>query len=98
MYSIPANEQETTISFTRDGNCCSVWTSDTTVMTKLDKLCESAPELYILANVGVVDGNIVDKEYFITDKKMLSFRSAKRVLTEEQKKKLADRLNKAKYT
>ena len=34
-------EQETSISIMRDSDICTVYTSDTTVMTKLDKLAES---------------------------------------------------------
>lgn len=39
--SIPVNEQETVVQFSRDSDVCSIWTSDTTIMTKLDKLAES---------------------------------------------------------
>ena len=35
------SEQETSVSFTRDSDICTVYTSDSTVMTKLDKLAES---------------------------------------------------------
>ena len=35
--SIPVNEQETTVSFCRSDNYAVIYTSDSTVMTKLDK-------------------------------------------------------------
>lgn len=92
-YSVPTEEQETTINFSRSDKTAYIWTSDTTVMTKLDKLCETAPEYYQLRKAGKVDGSVVDKDYIVTDKSLISFRSghAKRELTEEQRKALADK-------
>lgn len=84
-------EQETTINFCRTEKGFNVWTSDRTVMTKLDKLCNSSPMNYKLVNVGKIDGQIADKEYIVTDKKLLSFRAGKRALSDEQKAKLAER-------
>ena len=94
-------EQETTINFSRTQDAVDVWTSDKTVMTKLDKLCNSAPDFYkLIAEHKAQDdvGAITSKEYRISDKKMLSFRSMKRTynLTEEQKRKRAEHLNGAK--
>ena len=92
-------EQETTINFSRAQDAVDVWTSDKTVMTKLDKLCNSAPDFYkLIAEHKAQDdvGAIISKEYRISDKRMLSFRSMKRNLTEEQKRKRAERLNGAK--
>ena len=92
-------EQETTINFSRTQDAVDVWTSDKTVMTKLDKLCNSAPDFYkLIAEHRAQDdiGAIMSKEYRISDKRMLSFRSMKRNLTEEQKRERAERLNGAK--
>lgn len=92
-------EQETTINFSRTQDAVDVWTSDKTVMTKLDKLCNSAPDFYkLVAEHRAQDdvGAITSKEYRISDKRMLSFRSMKRNLTEEQKRERAERLNGAK--
>ena len=85
-------EQETTITFSRINNNCIVWTSDSTIITKLDKLCDSAPETYKINAVGFYKGKIVSKEYLISNKSMISFRSKKmtRTLTEEQKQKRKD--------
>lgn len=95
-YSVPTEEQETTINFSRADKTAHIWTSDTTVMTRLDKLCETAPEYYQLKKAGKVDGSVVDKDYIMTDKSLISFRSGKRnmELTEEQKKEIAERLAK----
>ncbi len=93
MYT-PIDEQETTISFSRDSESASVWTNDRTVMTKLDKLCEKNPDIYRATEVGKAqdDGSILSKEY-VMPKLLLSFRSGrtKKVLTEEQKLVLKER-------
>lgn len=101
MINITLEEQETTINFSRTQDAVDVWTSDKTVMTKLDKLCISAPDFYkLVAEHRAQDdvGAITSKEYRISDKRMLSFRSMKRTynLTEEQKRKRAEQLNGAK--
>ena len=41
---VPVNEQETVITFSRDSNEATIYTSDTTVMNKLDKLCSSSDD------------------------------------------------------
>ena len=99
MINITLEEQETTINFSRTQDAVDVWTSDKTVMTKLDKLCITAPGFYkLIAEHKAQDdvGAITSKEYRISDKRMLSFRSMKRNLTEEQKRERAERLNGAK--
>lgn len=95
--SIPTNEQETVIRFGRDDPCVNVWTSDTTVMTKLDKLCANSPDHYMLCGVGKIAQDIVSKEYEIDDKALVSFRSKKteRTMTDEQRAQAAERLRKA---
>lgn len=91
--TILVEEQETVINFQRVGNNASIWTSDSTMITKIDKLCEKSPEFYKVQSVDIVDGKVLAKEYLITDKNLISFRSghAKRELTEEQRKELAER-------
>ena len=89
---VPVNEQETSINFSRDGKYASIWTSDSTVMTKLDKRVESGD--YELIDVGKDrDGNILSKEYQCP-KRLVSFRSKKvtRELTEEQKQAVSERM------
>ena len=87
-------EMETTINFCRNEQAATVWTSDTIMYTKFDKLCETAPEYYQCMEVERDrDGDIVGKLYRITDKGLLSFRSGrvKRELTEEQRAALRER-------
>ena len=94
-WSCPLDEQETTISFGRTDDLADVWTNDRTIITKLDKLCESSPDYYHCIEVGraTIGGGIMNKRYKI-DKSMLSFRSkkAKPNLTEEQREQMRERL------
>ena len=93
--AVPTYEQETTISFSRDGDEVDVWTSDTTMMTKLDKKCEESPKDYKCIEVGKsLDGLLVNKRYTINNKKLVSFRSGigKRTFTDEQRAKAAERM------
>ena len=93
--AVPTYEQETTISFNRDGDKVDVWTSDTTMMTKLDKKCEESPNDYKCIEVGKsIDGLLANKRYTINNKRLLSFRSGigKRTMTDEQRAKAAERM------
>ena len=88
--AIPTDEQETVVSFSRDGKSADVWTSDMTMITKLDKLCNKSPQMYKCIEVGKSDGLLTNKRYTIEDKALVSFRSNRQKLnlTEEQ---IADR-------
>jgi hypothetical protein len=93
--SIPIFEQETVIQFSRDSEEARIWTSDTTMMTKLDNICAES-SAYRVLSVGRMDGEIVNKEY-VTDKALISLRKNRnktRELSEEEKTALAERLRK----
>lgn len=94
--SIPISEQETTISFSRDSDEAVVWTSDSTVITKLDKLVNSNPECWQLIRTGTVGKDVVSKEYK-TIKKLVSFRTkvTERAFSDEQRQAMADRMRSA---
>ena len=95
FLSIPLNEQETTISFSRDSEQVDIWANDRTVITKLDKLCKSNPTTYISTRTGKnKDGETMDRSYKIMDKSMISFRTKKKTfqLTDEQRAERAERL------
>lgn len=87
-YRVPTDEQETVIQFDRNGTVCHVYTTDSTVMTKLDKKYKRVKQDY-------VNGKPI-AAYYGFDKKLLSFRSIipKRTLTAEQKKAATERLKK----
>lgn len=89
------SEQETTVSFSRDNNICTVYTTDSTVMTRLDKLAESdkAPRWRIKKEHRLRNGELVGKTYE-THKRLISFRAdiTSRDMTEEQKEAAAERM------
>jgi sugar diacid utilization regulator len=87
--SIQIEEQELHINWMRDEDFAMIYTSDTTQMTRLDKLCENTPNLYEL-----IEDTGRGKRYRCNDKTLISFRSKKRELTEEQKIKAGERMRK----
>lgn len=91
----PLYEQETVINQMRDSEYCTIYTSDTTVMTKLDKLVKNknAPEWTLVKTHTLPSGEIVGKTYR-TLKRLISFRAnvVAREMTDEQKTKAAERL------
>lgn len=90
--SASLNEQETVIQISRDEDVAHIWTSDTMMMTKLDHRVEDSEE-WTCEEVQKIDGEVFAKTY-ICPKNFISFRGKKtqRVLTDEQKKAIADRL------
>ena len=85
--SVSISEQEVCINFMRDENFATIYTSDTTYMTKLDKLCKASPDMYsLLSDTGR------GKMYRLEDKTLISFRAKKKELSEEQKIAAGDRM------
>ena len=86
--SIPMNEQETVVQYGRNGETMTIYTSDTTQMTRLDKIYSRHKE-------HKQGGEIVAVEY-VVDKKLLSYRSKrfKRVLSDEQREAARARFQK----
>lgn len=79
-------EQETNVLFMRDEEFATIYTSDTTQMTRLDKLCKSSPDMYtLIANTGR------GKTYKVADKGLISFRSKKREMSDEAKEAASQR-------
>lgn len=93
--SLSVSEQETTVSFMRDSDICTVYTSDSTVITKLDKLAESenAPHWKLKEEHRLQNGELVGKTYE-THKRLISFRAdiVIREMTDEQKEAAAERM------
>lgn len=79
-FSIPASEQETNINFSRLDCFATICTSDTTMKTKFDKLCENSPDFY-----SVVSDDGYYKTYRVSDKSLVSYRSKKREMSDESK-------------
>lgn len=84
--SIPTNEQETVIQYDRNGETMTIYTSDSTQMTRLDKIYQRHKE-------HRQAGEVIAVEY-VVDKGLLSYRSkrGKRVLTDVEKARLTERL------
>lgn len=78
-------EQETIVNFNNEEANAEVYTCSQSVMRKLDKLCIKFPDNYKL---------IKEDEYsktYSTSKKNIKFKSP-RILTDEQREKLAKKL------
>lgn len=88
-------EQETTVNFSRTEKVAKIWTSDTTVMTKLDKLVEKDPKNWACRLQKDKDGDVVAKEYIVQNKKLISFR-AERIMTEAQLE-VIEKMQRAKF-
>jgi len=91
---IPVNEQETVINFWRDSNIASVYTSDSTMITKLMKRVKSNPDEWIIKEEHKARGEVVAYTYECP-KKYISFRTKSKVMSDEQKQNLASRLSDA---
>lgn len=94
LCDISLEEQETHIHYMRGDKFATIYTTDRTTITRLDKLCESASGYYQLVKVDTIKGKICGKTYKLTDKSMVSLRAKKREFTEEQKKVMGERLKK----
>lgn len=94
---LSVQEQETTVSFLKDSDTCIVYTSDSTIMTKIDKFVENknAPFWKLKEEHRLQNGELIGKTYE-TNKKLISFRKniVTRGLTDEQKKASAERIRK----
>lgn len=87
--SVSISEQEVSINFMRDEDFATIYTSDTTYMTKLDKLCKTSPDMYsLIADTGR------GKTYRVEDKTLISFRAKKREISEEQRIAAGERMRK----
>lgn len=91
-YKVPTDEQETVIQFDRNSDTCTVYTTDSTMMTKLDKIHKRVKQDY--ANGKPIAA------YYEFNKKLITFRSKRKTMTmnEEQKKASAKRLKKLRKT
>lgn len=86
ISSLSVAEQETNVLFMRDEEFATIYTSDTTQMTRLDKLCKTSPDMYsLIADTGR------GKTYKVADKGLISFRSKKREMSDEAKEAASQR-------
>lgn len=87
-YRVPTDEQETVIQFDRNGTVCHVYTTDLTVMTKLDKKYKRVKQDY-------VNGKPI-AAYYEFDKRLITFRAkrATRTISDEVRAKAREQLAK----
>lgn len=88
MAKLTLDEQEVTINMLRTEDDASIYCSDSTWITKMDKLVKKSPQLFKVTNE-----TDVGKTYKFP-KRLVSIRSTIRhcPLTEEQRKAAAERL------
>ena len=89
-------EQETHINFMRGDDRATIYTSDTTMMTKFNKLVEIAGAEWKLEKVERLNGSIIGCTYSCPVP-FISYRSKriKRELTAEQRQEIANRFRKS---
>lgn len=83
-------EQETIVNFSRTEDVAHIWTSDTTVMTKLDKYVEEGTYKLIREEKDN-DGSVCGR-WYECPKNWISFRHKTRTQTEEQKAASKERM------
>lgn len=89
-------EQETHVNFNRDDNRATVYTSDTTMMTKLNKFVELPNSEWKLEAVSKLkNGELIGKTYSCPIS-FISFRRKRvvREYSETEKKEIVERLHK----
>ena len=88
----PVNEQETVIQWCRDDSRATIYTSDSTMMTRYDKNLYSGD--WVLENIDYCEGDIVAKTYS-APKELMFGRKKKIKVSEERKKRQLKILEKA---
>ena len=91
-YTLTKAERETVISFDEESGNAILYTASQIMMRRMDKLCETAPENYkeLVNRRTFVDGDCISKMYSFP-KRLLSFRTGKSAMTEEQKEAARER-------
>ena len=86
--NLSIEEQELHINASRDEDFATAYCSDSTWITKMDKLVKKSPDLF-----SVVAENEVSKTYRFP-KRLLSIRSSIREMSEEQRYAASERMKK----
>lgn len=71
---VAITDQETIINWMRGDEFAEVYTSDTTIMTKLDKLCKKHPENWKCVSVETINEGDIASKMYKCPRKMVSFR------------------------
>jgi len=83
-------EKETIINYNDESKKATIYTCNQALQNKLLKLCKDCPDDYKIISEDE------SSKTFETQKNLISF-SKRRLLTEEQKEKLRNRLEKARF-
>lgn len=85
------DEQEIIINSSRDEDFATIYCSDSTWITKMDKLVTKSPNLF-----KVIREDDISKTYQFP-KRLISIRSCIREMSEEQKRAAAERMRKLQF-
>ena len=91
---LPVEEQETVINFSRDNDTATIYTSDSTMITKLNKLTRTAGTEWKLDEIIKDKHGVEVARNYSCPKKLISYRSktVKREMTEEEKQEISERM------
>ena len=97
LKSVKCNisEQETTIQYSRDSKELHLYTSDNTVVTKMNRLLNTPGTNWRLEKTTYLDGEPTGYFFVCEDKGLITLRAKKtesRQLTEEHTQKLRDHI------
>ncbi len=90
-FIIPLEERETSIGWSRLDDDATIYTTDETVMTRLEKLVAENPKEWRVKELHTVEGKLVGKTY-ICPVKLVSFRGKSIRLSAEEKQRRAELL------
>lgn len=94
--SLESFERETTMGWDKSTTKCQLITFDQTLDRKLMEYCKKYPKEFKMVSEQIIDDKIEGHEFEFS-KKLVTIRQPreKKVMTDEQKKKAGDRLQKA---
>lgn len=84
MYNLQPWERETIIRWEDENKGCEIYTCNKRLMDKLDKLCKTNPESYMLKCCDEVS------KTYLSYKKLIGFKKPV-IMSDEQKQKLSER-------
>ena len=87
--TIPISEQETTINIYRDSDLAKVYTTDSTMITKLNKMVKKFPDVFKCTGTDKLGAS-----WYECPKRLISFRgpTAPRTISEEERIKRAEHM------
>mgnify|MGYP007087852840 FL=1 len=90
MSKLPHDERETHINMNSLGKTMQIYTTEKHIMRRLDRYVDESPNWKVV-DIGKLHGEIVSKTYE-AQRDLLLIRKQKRVMSEEQRQKAAERL------